>query len=173
MTRVNNPRTARPGYTDAGTPATNALARAGVSYTVHRYEHDPAAPSYGLEAAEALGVQAERVFKTLLADVDGSPVVAVVPVVGSLDLKALATALGAKRAGMAASSAAERATGYVIGGISPLGQRRRLPTVVDSTAVEFPTIFVSAGRRGMDVELAPDQLVRLTDATTARIGRPG
>jgi Cys-tRNA(Pro)/Cys-tRNA(Cys) deacylase len=173
MTMVSTPRTARPGQTDAGTPATTALARAGVSYTVHRYEHDPAARSYGLEAAEALGVPAERVFKTLLADVDGSLVVAVVPVVGSLDLKALASAWGGKRAGMAASSAAERATGYVIGGISPLGQRKRLPTVVDSTAVEFATIFVSAGRRGMDVELAPDQLVRLTGATTARIGRAG
>ena len=159
MATVSTPRTARPGQTDAATPATTALARAGVSYTVHRYEHDPAARSYGLEAAEALGVPADRVFKTLL--------------VGSLDLKALASARGGKRAGMAASSAAERATGYVVGGISPLGQRKRLPTVVDSTAVEFPTIFVSAGRRGMDVELPPDQLVRLTDATTARIGRPG
>jgi len=156
-----------------GTPATTALSRAGVSFTMHRYRHDPAAPSYGLEAAEAIGVQADQVFKTLLADVDGRLVVAVVPVVGSLDLKALATATGGKRAAMAASAAAERATGYVVGGISPLGQRRRLPTVVDASAIEFGTVYVSAGRRGLDVGLAPADLIRLTGATTARIGRQG
>jgi Cys-tRNA(Pro)/Cys-tRNA(Cys) deacylase len=157
----------------SGTPATTALSRAGVSFTMHRYRHDPAAPSYGLEAAEAIGVQADQVFKTLLADVDGRLVVAVVPVVGSLDLKALATATGGKRAAMAASAAAERATGYVVGGISPLGQRRRLPTVVDASAIEFGTVYVSAGRRGLDVGLAPADLIRLTGATTARIGRQG
>jgi Cys-tRNA(Pro)/Cys-tRNA(Cys) deacylase len=140
---------------------------------MHRYQHDPAAPSYGLEAAEAIGVQAGQVFKTLLADVDGRLVVAVVPVVGSLDLKALATATGGKRAAMAASAAAERATGYVVGGISPLGQRRRLPTVVDASAIEFGIVYVSAGRRGLDVGLAPADLIRLTGATTARIGRQG
>jgi Cys-tRNA(Pro)/Cys-tRNA(Cys) deacylase len=156
-----------------GTPATTALSRAGVSFTMHRYQHDPAAPSYGLEAAEAIGVQAGQVFKTLLADVDGRLVVAVVPVVGSLDLKALATATGGKRAAMAASAAAERATGYVVGGISPLGQRRRLPTVVDASAIEFGIVYVSAGRRGLDVGLAPADLIRLTGATTARIGRQG
>lgn len=155
------------------TPATTALDRAGVSFTMHRFQHDPAAPSYGLEAAEAIGVQADRVFKTLLADVDGRLVVAVVPVVGSLDLKALATATGGKRAAMAASAAAERATGYVVGGISPLGQRRRLPTVVDASAIEFGTVYVSAGRRGLDIGLAPADLIRLTGATTARIGRQG
>jgi Cys-tRNA(Pro)/Cys-tRNA(Cys) deacylase len=156
-----------------GTPATTALSRAGVSFTMHRYQHDPAAPSYGLEAAEAIGVQADQVFKTLLADVDGRLVVAVVPVVGSLDLKALATATGGKRAAMAASAAAERATGYVVGGISPLGQRRRLPTVVDASAIEFGIVYVSAGRRGLDIGLAPADLIRLTGATTARIGRQG
>ncbi|HET6728585.1 MAG TPA: Cys-tRNA(Pro) deacylase [Jiangellaceae bacterium] len=162
------------GVSEGGaTPATTALDRAGVSFTMHRFRHDPAAPSYGLEAAEAIGVQADRVFKTLLADVDGRLVVAVVPVVGSLDLKALATATGGKRAAMAASAAAERATGYVVGGISPLGQRRRLPTVVDASATEFGTVYVSAGRRGLDIGLAPADLIRLTGATTARIGRQG
>jgi Cys-tRNA(Pro)/Cys-tRNA(Cys) deacylase len=149
------------------------LNRAGVAFRVHQYQHDPAAMSFGLEAAQALGVPAERVFKTLLADVDGTLVVAVVPVVGSLDLKALATARGGKRAGMAASAAAERATGYVIGGISPLGQRRKLPTVVDLSATGFDTVYVSAGRRGLDLELSPMDLIRVTGATTARIGRHG
>jgi Cys-tRNA(Pro)/Cys-tRNA(Cys) deacylase len=140
---------------------------------VHRYPHDPASVSYGLEAAHAMGVSAERVFKTLLADVDGRLIVAVVPVSGSLDLKALAAATGGKRAGMAASAAAERATGYVVGGISPFGQRRRLLTVVDRSATGFDTVYVSAGRRGLDLELAPTDLIRLTGATTARIGRHG
>ncbi|HEX2360472.1 MAG TPA: Cys-tRNA(Pro) deacylase [Jiangellaceae bacterium] len=159
--------------TNAATAATTVLSRAGIAHTIHRYQHDPAAVSYGLEAANALGVSAERVFKTLLADVDGNLVVAVVPVGGSLDLKALASASGGKRASMAASAAAERATGYVVGGISPLGQRRQLPTFVDRSAIEYDTVYVSAGRRGMDVELAPADLIRLTGATTARIGRQG
>jgi Cys-tRNA(Pro)/Cys-tRNA(Cys) deacylase len=157
----------RPG----GTPATVALGSAGVAFTVHSYEHDPASPSYGEEAAQALGVPAERVFKTLVADVDGTLTVAVVPVAGSLDLKALAAAAGGKRAAMADPAAAERTTGYVLGGISPLGQRKALRTVVDETALSHPTVFVSAGRRGLEVELPGADLVRLTSATTAPIAR--
>jgi Cys-tRNA(Pro)/Cys-tRNA(Cys) deacylase len=159
-----------------GTPATVALTRAGVPFTVHPYEHVQSRDagsrtSYGLEAAEALGVDAARVFKTLLADVDGSLVVAVVPVSGQLDLKALAAAVGGKRAAMADPAVAERATGYVVGGISPLGQRTRLRTVVEESATDHPTIFVSAGRRGVDLELAPADLVAVLEAHTARIGR--
>lgn len=140
---------------------------------MHPYDHNPAMRSYGMEAAEALGVPPERVFKTLLADVDGDLVVAIVPVCGSLELKALAAAHGGKRASMAASAVAERATGYVIGGISPLGQRKRLPTIIDMSAMDYDTIYVSAGRRGLDVEMAPADLIRLTTAKTARIGRTG
>lgn len=156
----------------AATPATAALARSAVDHAVHPYEHDPAAPSYGLEAAELLGVQPDRVFKTLLAKVDGRLVVAVVPVTGHLDLKALAAAADGKRAEMAHPTEAERVTGYVVGGISPLGQRRTLPTVLDQSALGFPTIYVSAGRRGLEVELSPADLVRLTSATTATVVRP-
>jgi Cys-tRNA(Pro)/Cys-tRNA(Cys) deacylase len=155
----------------SGTPATVALTQAGVPFTVHAYEHDPSAPSYGLEAAKVLGVAPERVFKTLLADVDGRLTVAVVPVSGQLDLKALAAATGGKRAAMADPKDAERATGYVVGGISPLGGRKALPTVVDETAGTFPTVYVSAGRRGLDVELAAEDLIRLTGALVAAIGR--
>lgn len=140
-------------------------------HVLRPYDHDPSAPSYGLEAAEALGVAPERVFKTLLARVDGRLVVAVVPVSGSLDLKALAAAAGGKRAEMAEPAEAERSTGYVVGGISPLGQRRALPTIVDSTAADHDEVLVSAGRRGLDVALAPADLVRLTRATLAPIGR--
>ncbi|GGX61354.1 Cys-tRNA(Pro) deacylase [Streptomyces fructofermentans] len=154
-----------------GTPATVALAAAGVEFTVHAYEHDPAHPSYGEEAAEAMGVSPDRVFKTLVADVDGELVVAVVPVAGSLDLKALAAAVGGKRAAMADPAAAERTTGYVRGGISPLGQRRRLRTVLDASAASHATVCVSAGRRGLEVELAPDDLSALTDAVSAPVGR--
>ncbi|MGD1217961.1 Cys-tRNA(Pro) deacylase [Streptomyces krungchingensis] len=154
-----------------GTPATVALTDAGVAFTVHSYEHDPSHPSYGEEAAEAMGVSPERVFKTLVADVDGALVVAVVPVAGSLDLKALATAVGGKRAAMADPAAAERTTGYVRGGISPLGQRKRLRTVLDSSAAAHATICVSAGRRGLEVELSPDDLAKLTDAVSAPVGR--
>ena len=164
--------TGRKRPTPSGTPATTLLARAGVPFSTHAYEHDPASASYGLEAAEALGIAADRVFKTLLADVDGRLTVAVVPVSGQLDLKALAAAAGGKRATMAEAAAAERATGYVVGGISPLGQRKRLPIVVDRSALAFATVFVSAGRRGLEVELAPADLVRLTGATTADIARP-
>lgn len=155
----------------AGTPAMAALSAAGAAFTVHSYEHDPAAASYGEEAAQAMGVAAERVFKTLVAEVDGVLTVAVVPVAGSLDLKALAAAVGRKRAAMADPAAAERATGYVRGGISPLGQRRALPTVVDASALGHPTVFVSGGRRGLELELAPADLVAVTGATTAVIGR--
>ncbi|MGW4893635.1 Cys-tRNA(Pro) deacylase [Kitasatospora sp. NPDC004240] len=154
-----------------GTPATVALETAAVPFTVHAYDHDPAAASYGGEAAEALGVTPERVFKTLVADVDGVLTVGVVPVAGQLDLKALAAAVGGKRAAMADPAAAERSSGYVRGGISPLGQRRPLRTVVDDSALGHPTVYVSAGRRGLEVELAPADLVTLTGAVTAPIGR--
>ncbi|MGW7403656.1 Cys-tRNA(Pro) deacylase [Streptomyces sp. NPDC054833] len=154
-----------------GTPATVALTAAGVDYTVHSYDHDPGHPSYGEEAAEAMGVSPDRVFKTLVADVDGRLTVAVVPVAGSLDLKALATAVGGKRAAMADPVLAERTTGYVRGGISPLGQRKKLPTVLDESASAHTTICVSAGRRGLEVELSPADLAGLTGATLAPIGR--
>lgn len=156
----------------AGTPAIVALTAAGAEFTVRAYEHDPAHPSYGEEAAQALGVSPAQVFKTLLADVDGSLVVAVVPVSGSLDLKALAAAVGGKRAAMADPALAERTTGYVLGGISPLGQRKRLRTVLDASASDFPTICVSAGRRGLEVELPAATLATLTTATLAPIARP-
>lgn len=154
-----------------GTPATVALERAGIAFVLHPYQHDPRATSYGLEAAEELGVEPGRVFKTLVADLDSALVVAVVPVTGQLDLKALARALGGSRAAMATAPAAERATGYVTGGISPVGQKRTLPTVVDETACDFDTVFVSAGRRGLDLEIAPADLVAVTTARTARVGR--
>jgi Cys-tRNA(Pro)/Cys-tRNA(Cys) deacylase len=154
-----------------GTPATVALTAAGVDFTLHAYEHDPRAASYGLEAAEALGVEPGRVLKTLLASLDGALVVGIVPVDGQLDLKALARALGGSKAVMADVAAAERATGYVAGGISPIGQRRAHPTVVDASATGWPTVFVSGGRRGLDVELSPADLVAVTAATTAPIGR--
>ncbi|MER6420377.1 Cys-tRNA(Pro) deacylase [Streptomyces sp. NPDC001137] len=154
-----------------GTPATVALTSAGVPYTVHSYDHDPSHPSYGEEAAEAMGVSPERVFKTLVADVDGALTVAVVPVAGQLDLKALASAVGGKRAAMADPALAERTTGYVRGGISPLGQRRKLPTVLDASAAAHATICISAGRRGLEVELSPEDLTKLTEAVVAPIGR--
>ncbi|WP_032761586.1 Cys-tRNA(Pro) deacylase [Streptomyces sp. CNS654] len=154
-----------------GTPATVALTAAGAAFTVHAYDHDPASPSYGEEAAEALGVSPDRVFKTLVADVDGTLTVAVVPVAGSLDLKALASAVGGKRATMADPAAAERTTGYVRGGISPLGQRKRLRTVLDASARTHATICVSAGRRGLEVELSATDLAELTGATFGEIAR--
>ncbi|MFE9029846.1 Cys-tRNA(Pro) deacylase [Streptomyces iakyrus] len=154
-----------------GTPATVALTAAGVTYTVHAYEHDPSHPSYGEEAAEATGVSPDRVFKTLVADIDGTLTVAVVPVAGRLDLKALAAAVGGKRSAMADPALAERTTGYVRGGISPLGQRKKLPTVLDASAAAHTTICVSAGRRGLEVELAPEDLQKLTEAVLAPIGR--
>ncbi len=154
------------------TPAVNAARKAGIAFTLHEYRHDPRAESYGLEAAEALGLDPARVYKTLVAAPEGKGLwVAVVPVAGLLDLKALAAVAGAKRAVMAEAKAAERATGYLVGGISPLGQRQRLPTVVDTTALAHATVFVSAGRRGLEIELAPADLVRLCSATTAPIAR--
>jgi Cys-tRNA(Pro)/Cys-tRNA(Cys) deacylase len=155
-----------------GTPATVALTEAGVAYTTRSYEHDPSAPSYGLEAAEVLGLPPEQVFKTLLADVDGELVVGIVPVGGKLDLKALAAAVGGKKAEMADPKAAERSTGYVVGGISPLGQRKALRTVLDETAILFDTVYVSGGRRGFDLGLSPDDLLALTAGITADIARP-
>ncbi|MGP3636592.1 Cys-tRNA(Pro) deacylase [Streptomyces sp. 24-1644] len=161
----------KPKKQQGGTPATVALTAAGAAFTVHSYEHDPSSPSYGEEAAEALGVPPDRVFKTLVADVDGELTVAVVPVAGSLDLKALASAVGGKRATMADPTAAERTTGYVRGGISPLGQRKRLRTVLDASARSHPTICVSAGRRGLEVELTAADLATLTSAVFAPIAR--
>jgi Cys-tRNA(Pro)/Cys-tRNA(Cys) deacylase len=155
----------------SATPAIVAATEAGITYRTHAYEHDPSAPSYGEEAAEALGVPPEQVFKTLVAEVDGALTVAVVPVPSSLDLKALAAATGGKRAAMADPAAAERTTGYVRGGISPLGQRRQLPTVLDESAEALPTIHVSAGRRGLEIELAPMDLVKLTGAVVAPVAR--
>ncbi|MZD08766.1 Cys-tRNA(Pro) deacylase [Streptomyces sp. SID5785] len=162
---------ARKQQQSGGTPATVALTAAGTDFTVHAYEHDPAHPSYGDEAAEAMGVSPDRVFKTLVADVDGKLTVAVVPVAGHLDLKALAAAVGGKRAAMADPALAERTTGYVRGGISPLGQRKKLPTVIDASAGDHATICVSAGRRGLEVELAPADLATLTSAVLAPVGR--
>ena len=154
-----------------GTPATAALSKAGIEFTVHSFEPDPKNPSYGLAAAAALGTAPERVFKTLIVELDGQLAVGIVPVSSQLDLKALATALGGKKAAMAEQPAAERSTGYVVGGISPVGQRKRLPTVLDESALEYETVFVSAGRRGSDVELSPADLVTITDATVAGIAR--
>ena len=154
------------------TPATVALDRAGVSYRRHPYDHDPAAPSYGLEAAQALGVAPERVLKTLLVDTGAGLAVGIVPVAGQLDLKAMAAALAVKSVRMADTAAAERSTGYVVGGISPVGQRRSLPTVLDDSAFGHDTVFVSGGRRGFDVELAADDLAVVTGALRAAIGRP-
>nr|WP_256829873.1 Cys-tRNA(Pro) deacylase [Ornithinimicrobium sp. HY1793] len=154
-----------------GTPATVMLERAGVAFTPHTYEHDPAAESFGLEAAQALGVDPEQVFKTLLVSVDSGLGVGIVPVDRQLDLKAIASALGAKRAVMADPRVAERTTGYVVGGISPLGQKKALPTVLDATASAFATVFVSGGKRGFDLELSPEDLVRLTRGTLAAISR--
>jgi Cys-tRNA(Pro)/Cys-tRNA(Cys) deacylase len=163
------------------TPATRVLSAAGVTYQAHSFTADdrsraPATGnatrlSFGIEAAEALGVEADRVYKTLVADIDSQLWVAVVPVTAQLDLKALAAAAGGKRAVMADPALAERSSGYVVGGISPLGQRKQLPTVVDSSALTHPTVFVSGGRRGLDLELAATDLIRVTAARTAAIAR--
>lgn len=167
---AKRPRSAKPFSAGGpGTPATAALDAAGVPYTAHPYEHDPSASSYGLEAADVLGIAPERVFKTLMVDVAGKLCVAVVPVSGSLDLKAAAAAFGAKKASMADPVAAERRTGYVLGGISPLGQRQVSPTAIDESALDHETILVSGGRRGFDIELAPADLVRLTSASVVQL----
>jgi Cys-tRNA(Pro)/Cys-tRNA(Cys) deacylase len=153
------------------TPAVEAAKAAGVPYEVVQYEHDPKAESYGLEAAELLGIAPERVFKTLVAKVDGRLAVGIVPVAARLDLKALATALGGRKAEMADPAEAQRATGYVVGGISPLGQKRRLATALDESAMAQETVYVSGGRRGLEIVLAPTDLVRLTDAKVAPLAR--
>ena len=152
-----------------GTPALVILQRSGVDFSVHTYAHDPAAESFGMEAAEALKLDPATVFKTLLAEVDGASTVAIVPVTGQLDLKGLAAARGGKRARMMEVAAAERMTGYVAGGISPLGQRKALPTVIDASAEGLATIYVSGGQRGLDIGIAPADLLRLTGATYAPI----
>jgi Cys-tRNA(Pro)/Cys-tRNA(Cys) deacylase len=161
-----------------GTRATEALAKAGIAFEIHDYEaperHGAARgerPAYGIDAAAALGVDPARLCKTLVATVDGQPALAIVPVDRSLDLKALATALGGRRAELADPDAAERATGYVIGGISPIRVRRPLPAVLDSAALGHATVLVSAGRRGLQVELAPTELARLVSAVIAPISR--
>jgi Cys-tRNA(Pro)/Cys-tRNA(Cys) deacylase len=153
----------------AGTPATALLTTAKVDFALHPYDVSPDAPDYGALVAEALGVPPDSVFKTLVAEVDGALTVAVVPVTGDLDLKALAAAAGGKRAALADRAAAERSSGYVRGGISPLGQRRTLPTVIDASALDLDRMYVSAGRRGLQASLAPADLVRLTHAVTAKI----
>jgi Cys-tRNA(Pro)/Cys-tRNA(Cys) deacylase len=163
------PRRPRPS---GATAAIRALEEAGASFVLHPYEHDPRATSYGVEAAQALGIPEARVFKTLVVDADGRLVVAIVPVSGLLDLKALARTLGVRKAALADPSAAERATGYVVGGISPLGQKRAHPTVLDASALAHETVLVSAGRRGLDVELASAELVTLTSAQVAVIAQP-
>lgn len=154
------------------TPAVRELAAAGVSFTEHPYPHDPDHPSYGLEAAQALGLEPSTVFKTLVADVDTALTVAVVPVTASLNLKALARACSAKKATLADPATAQRATGYVIGGISPLGQRVRHRTVVDASAAGLHVMYVSGGRRGFDIGLAPADLIALTDAIVADVAAP-
>lgn len=153
----------------AVTPAIRALEAAGVPFTLHEYEHDPSARSFGLEAAEALGVDPDQVFKTLLVTADGAQAVGIVPVTCSLSLKAMGAALGRKRVEMCDPAVAQRVTGYVLGGISPFGQKKRLPTVIDETCELYDTIYVSGGRRGLDLGVAPADLVRLLDATVADI----
>ncbi len=153
------------------TPATNALTAAGIPFTVHAYDHDPANRNFGEEAAAVLGVDAEQVFKTLMVDVDGRLVVAIVPVTGKLDLGTLAAAVHGKRATMADPTVAQRRTGYLVGGSSPIGQKTALPTVLDETAELFDTVYVSGGRRGFDLELAPSDLIAATAAIVAPIAR--
>ena len=157
-----------------GTPATATLTRLKIAFTLHPYEHDPRAEAYGDEAAAALGVEPTRIFKTLIASIDATLTCGVVPVAARLDLKALAGAVGGKRGVLADPAAAARATGYVVGGISPIGQRSRLPVVIDASAEQFDTVFVSAGKRGLQVELAPAELARAANARFAPIsGRIG
>ena len=154
------------------TPALDLLKKVRAEHRIHSYEHDPKAASYGLEAAEKLNLNPQQVFKTLLAATEkGEVLVAVVPVVGTLDLKALAQAAGAKKCEMADPAAAQRSTGYLVGGISPLGQKKRLRTFIDKSAEEFPTIHVSAGRRGLEVELAAGVLAEHTQGKFAAIGK--
>jgi Cys-tRNA(Pro)/Cys-tRNA(Cys) deacylase len=152
------------------TPAINAAKKAKIAYSVHQYDHDPAAASYGKEAAEKLGQDEARVFKTLVVELDGgSLAVAVISVAATLNLKLMAKAAGVKKAAMADKGDVARATGYVLGGVSPLGQKKRLATFIDVSAAAFPTIYVSAGRRGLEIELRPDDLARLTGASFVAI----
>jgi len=155
----------------AATPATSALNEAGIPFTPHSYEHDPGVRAFGAEAARELGVDEERVFKTLLADADGRLVVAIVLVSRQLDLKALASTVGTKRATLADAATAERKTGYVVGGISPIGQKSRLATVLDASASAHETVYVSGGRRGLDLELAPADLLAVTGGRLTPIAR--
>ncbi len=152
------------------TPAVTLLRKQRIAFSLHEYEHDPNARAYGLEAAEKLGLDPARVFKTLVVELDGNALAcAVIPVAPLLNLKRCARALGARKAAMAERQAAERATGYVMGGISPLGQKKRLKTVVDRSALAFDTVYVSGGRRGLDLELAPADLIALLGAATASL----
>jgi Cys-tRNA(Pro)/Cys-tRNA(Cys) deacylase len=152
------------------TPAINAAKKEKIVYTVHQYPHDPGHDSYGKEAAEILNIEATRVFKTLVAQLDnGTLAVAIVPVSSMLSMKKFAKAAGVKKAVMAEKSLVEKATGYVLGGVSPLGQKKRIPTILDVTAKDYSTIFVSAGRRGLEIELVPSDLAALTSATFAEI----
>lgn len=158
----------------SATPATTALDAAGIAYTLHPYDHDPANRHFGDEAAAALGVDPLRIFKTLVVETGtGRPplAVAVVPVAAQLDLKAMAAALGVKKVDLADPAAAARSSGYLVGGISPIGQKTALPTVIDETAELFDTVYVSAGRRGLQVELAPGDLLRVTGGEFADIAR--
>lgn len=152
------------------TPAINTAKKAKIAYSIHEYSHDPSSHSYGLEAAEKMGVEPDQVFKTLVVSLDDrSMAVGVVPVSRTLNLKAIAKALGAKKAAMANATDVERSTGYVLGGVSPLGQKKRLKTVIDASAQEYETLFVSAGRRGLEIELAPADLASLTGAVFSEI----
>jgi Cys-tRNA(Pro)/Cys-tRNA(Cys) deacylase len=153
------------------TAATAALTRAGIVFVPHAYAHDPAVTDFGTEAAVALGIDPARVFKTLMVDTDAGLGIGIVPVSGMLDLKALASSLGGKRAAMADIAVAERKSGYVVGGISPFGQKTPLPTVLDDSALEFDTILVSGGRRGFDIELSPAAVLEATRGRAARIRR--
>lgn len=158
--------------TDAVTPAIRALEQAGISYEVHEYEHSGEGRDYGLEAARELSLDPDRVFKTLVLAVAGhrpGEVVGIVPVSTQADLKAVGVALGAKRVEICDRAVAERLTGYVVGGISPIGQKKRLPTLLDTSAEGWPTIFVSAGRRGLDLEIAPGDLLAMTGGRLAPI----
>jgi len=175
-------RTVSKNGSKGGTPATAMLQQAGVEFRVHEFDHEPSEKNYGIVAAEALGIDPEQVFKTLLAQVDGQAVVddvapstvavGIVPVSGQLSLKSLATAVHAKRADMCDPKVAERLTGYVVGGISPFGQKRLMPTAIDETCILFDTIFVSGGKRGLDIEIAPDDLITVLHAVLAPIGVP-
>lgn len=149
----------------AVTPAVTALEAAGVPFSVHEYAHDPTVRGFGLEAADVLGLDPDQVFKTLLVTADGEPAVAVVPVSCQLALKAVGAALGRKRVEMGDPALAQRVTGYVLGGISPFGQRKLLPTVIDETCELYETIYVSGGRRGLDLGVAPADLIRVLAAT--------